>query len=82
MVTALLQMRREKGPDGMSPSDTDGDNIPDYLDPDSDGDGIPDATEKGPDGMSPSDTDGDNIPDYLDPDSDSRRHSRCDGEGS
>ena len=32
----------------MSPSDTDGDNIPDYLDPDSDGDGIAsDATREG-----------------------------------
>ena len=44
--------------------DTDGDGIPNYLDPDSDGDGIPDLDE----GDVDSDTDG--IPDYLDTDSD------------
>ena len=44
--------------------DTDGDGIPDYLDPDSDGDGILDAEE----GMADADSDG--IPNYLDLDSD------------
>jgi len=44
--------------------DTDGDNIPNFLDLDSDDDGIPDAEEGNVD------TDGDGIPDYLDEDSD------------
>ena len=43
--------------------DTDGDSIPNYLDPDDDGDGVPTADESG-------DTDGDSIPNYLDPDDD------------
>ena len=72
--------KAEKGPDTCcsgsgdgktgDPTDTDGDGIPNYLDPDSDGDGISDAEEKGPDGADPRDTDGDTIPDYLDSDSD------------
>ena len=45
--------------------DTDGDNVPDFLDLDSDGDGIPDQIE----GIV--DTDGDGSPNYLDLDSDS-----------
>ena len=44
--------------------DSDGDNVPDFLDDDSDGDGIPDAIEGN------GDTDGDGVPDYLDDDSD------------
>ena len=44
-------------------SDTDGDGIPDHLDPDDDNDGILSEDEDG-------DTDGDGIPDYLDPDDD------------
>ncbi|MDJ0534243.1 MAG: DUF1194 domain-containing protein [Xenococcaceae cyanobacterium MO_207.B15] len=61
-------------------SDSDGDNIPNYLDPDSDNDGIPDNVEATGDPNNPSspdnpvesplDTDEDGIPDYLDPDSD------------
>jgi hypothetical protein len=64
---------------------TDGDGIPDYLDPDSDNDGIPDATEqKGavakvpgggrlrrlPQDTMSLDSDGDGLPNYLDLDSD------------
>jgi outer membrane protein OmpA-like peptidoglycan-associated protein len=44
--------------------DTDGDGLPNFLDPDSDGDGLDDVLE------SASDTDGDGVPDYLDTDSD------------
>ncbi len=44
--------------------DTDGDNVPDFLDEDSDNDGIPDA-EEGDD-----DLDADGIPNYRDTDSD------------
>ncbi|CAM4283969.1 gliding motility-associated C-terminal domain-containing protein [Zobellia nedashkovskayae] len=34
-------------PNGITPEDTDGDLIPDYLDPDSDDDGTPDVVEAG-----------------------------------
>jgi uncharacterized protein (TIGR03382 family) len=44
--------------------DTDGDNVPDFLDDDSDGDGIPDADE------SADDVDGDGLPGFRDTDSD------------
>jgi len=50
-------------PDHLDPDD-DGDGIPDYLDADDDGDGIPDTEEKD------HDTDGDGIPDVDDPDDD------------
>ena len=50
-------------PDYLDPDD-DGDGIPDYLDPDDDGDGIPDTEERD------HDTDGDGIPDVDDPDDD------------
>ncbi len=50
--------------------DTDGDQIPNYLDTDSDGDGIPDMVEVGPDPQNPLDTDGDQTPDFKDTDSD------------
>jgi gliding motility-associated-like protein len=60
----------EKGPNGATPVDTDGDGTPDYQDLDSDNDGIPDAVEKGPNGATPVDTDGDGTPDYQDLDSD------------
>jgi gliding motility-associated-like protein len=52
-----------------TPSDKDGDGIPNYKDLDSDGDGIPDSVEKG-NGTTPQDSDGDGIPNYLDLDSD------------
>jgi CSLREA domain-containing protein len=52
--------------------DTDGDTIPNYLDPDDDGDGIPTASENAdPNGdgdpRDAVDTDRDGQPDYLDP---------------
>lgn len=50
--------------DNVAPVDTDMDDSPDYLDPDSDNDGLPDVLEGN------SDTDMDGIPDYLDTDSD------------
>ncbi len=50
--------------DELEPTDTDADNIPDYLDTDSDADGVPDDSEGS------GDSDGDNIPDYLDDDDD------------
>ena len=56
----------EKGPNGATLVDTDGDGTPDYRDLDSDNDGSPDADEKGPDGTNPIDSDGDGIPDYRD----------------
>ena len=46
------------------PLNTDGDDLPDYLDPDSDNDGIDDVIE------GTLDTDGDGVPNYLDLDSD------------
>jgi len=57
--------------------DTDGDGIPDYLDPDDDGDGIPDYMDADDDGDGipdneerDHDTDGDGIPDVDDSDDD------------
>lgn len=52
--------------------DTDGDGIPDYLDPDSDNDGIPDSIEgaPNPDTGEPADSDGDGVYDFRDLDSD------------
>jgi large repetitive protein len=56
--------------------DTDGDGIPDYLDPDDDNDGIytiDEARGTDPDGdgiYTPQDTDGDGVPDYQDTDAD------------
>jgi len=50
-------------PDYLDPDD-DGDGIPDYLDADDDGDGIPDSEERD------HDTDGDGIPDVDDSDDD------------
>jgi len=50
--------------DAFVTTDSDGDGIPNYLDPDSDGDGIPDILEGN------GDSDGDGIPNYLDTDSD------------
>jgi gliding motility-associated-like protein len=62
----------EKGPNGATPVDTDGDGTPDYLDLDSDNDGILDSYENSV--CTPAvplcDTDGDGIPNYLDLDSD------------
>jgi hypothetical protein len=49
--------------------DSDGDGIPDYLDPDDDNDGVPTLDERTDDGQD-QDTDGDGIPDHLDPDDD------------
>jgi gliding motility-associated-like protein len=49
---------------GLIPRDTDGDNIPDYLDLDSDNDGILDSVETG------NDLDSDGIRNYRDLDSD------------
>jgi len=57
--------------------DTDGDGIPDHLDPDDDGDGIPDYLDADDDGdgiadtdEKDHDTDGDGIPDVEDSDDD------------
>jgi len=54
---------------GLIPVDTDGDDIPDFIDEDSDDDGIPDIEENGlPDAISNpfADTDGDGIDDIFD----------------
>ncbi len=59
----------EVGDDPENPIDSDGDGLPDYLDPDSDNDGIPDEVEAG-NPNNPIDSDGDGLPDYRDPDSD------------
>ncbi|VAW10726.1 internalin, putative [hydrothermal vent metagenome] len=48
---------------GFVPEDTDGDLIPDYLDPDSDNDGIDDLTEGGRGTLTGVDTDGDGLDD-------------------
>mgnify|MGYP001236571108 CR=1 FL=1 len=45
--------------------DPDGDQIPNYLDPDSDGDNLPDREEVGPDPTQPRDSNGNGVPDYL-----------------
>ena len=66
-------LKRDECPDGPScDGDSDGDDLPGYLDPQDDGDddGIPDDAEC-PGGLPcDSDSDGDGIPDYLDPDDD------------
>ena len=49
---------------GLTPIDSDGDLVPDYLDLDSDNDGILDSAETG------NDTDADGIPNFRDSDSD------------
>ncbi|MGF1558637.1 MAG: gliding motility-associated C-terminal domain-containing protein [Flavobacteriaceae bacterium] len=48
---------------GFTPEDTDGDLIPDYLDPDSDNDEIDDLTEGGRGAFTNTDTDGDGLDD-------------------
>ncbi|HEU5133782.1 MAG TPA: outer membrane beta-barrel protein [Steroidobacteraceae bacterium] len=62
---------------GRDNPDSDGDGIPDGVEPgdsatdiDSDDDGIADADEVGSDPLHPVDTDGDGMADYLDSDSD------------
>lgn len=55
--------------EGLTPVDTDGDGIPDYLDTDSDNDGVPDVAERG-DGQLTSvtsnlDSDGDGLLDIF-----------------
>jgi hypothetical protein len=50
--------------------DTDGDGIPDFLDPDDDGDGIPTTIERTLDPSMGDDFDMDGIPSYRDTDSD------------
>lgn len=63
------------GDGDLTNDDTDGDDIPNYLDFDDDGDNVPTATEN-PDPNNDGnlddaqDTDGDDIPDYLDTDDD------------
>lgn len=60
------------GDKNVSNDDTDGDNFPNYFDPDDDGDGIATLTEiSDEDGniiIPYPDTDNDGTPDYLDPD--------------
>lgn len=51
-------------PNSGSCPDTDGDGIPNYLDPDDDNDGLPTAEEL------KADSDRDGLPNYLDPDDD------------
>ena len=66
----ILSIDEDVDGDGIPQlDDTDGDLLPNYLDPDDDGDGtltINEFDENG-DGI-PDDTDGDGIPDYLDND--------------
>ena len=53
---------------GLTPVDTDGDGVADYLDDDSDADGIPDVAERadgGPTSASGADTDGDGLLDVF-----------------
>jgi hypothetical protein len=50
--------------------DTDGDGIPDFLDPDDDGDGIPTTVERSLDPSMGDDFDMDGVPSYRDLDSD------------
>ncbi|WP_276166174.1 gliding motility-associated C-terminal domain-containing protein [Zobellia alginiliquefaciens] len=55
-------------PNGITPEDTDGDLIPDYLDTDSDDDGTPDAVEAGQGAITDplADADGDGLNDAFD----------------
>ncbi|WP_343328816.1 T9SS type A sorting domain-containing protein [Polaribacter staleyi] len=64
--------RYEAGGKVFTPVDTDGDKIPDYLDPDSDNDGILDITENGDpqNSLSSTDTDGDGLDDAFDDNTD------------
>lgn len=55
---------------GPTPTDSDTDGTPDYLELDSDDDGIPDAVEAGPNLANPRDTDNDGTPNFQDLDSD------------
>ena len=51
---------------GITPQDTDGDGIPDYIDPDSDNDGTPDISENGMGNtLSGTDTDADGLDDNF-----------------
>ncbi|NRB38582.1 MAG: OmpA family protein [Pseudomonadales bacterium] len=67
-----LSDKEELGPDSSKPRDTDGDNIPDYMDDDSDADGLLDEFEA--DGIynqgaltpEPLDSDFDGLADYID----------------
>jgi hypothetical protein len=58
------------GDENVKNDDTDGDNVPNYLDPDDDGDGTLTADEDANGDGDPTndDSDGDGTPDYLDPD--------------
>lgn len=71
--------------------DTDGDQVPNYNDPDDDNDGIPTREELGdadkdtvPDHLEPNgnDLDQDNLPNYLDPDDDGDGINTLDEVGS
>ncbi|HMN28067.1 MAG TPA: Ig-like domain-containing protein [Caldilineaceae bacterium] len=53
--------------------DPDGDNLPNFLDPDAEGDGRPDRVEAGPDPTRPLDSNNDGLPDFLDPASAAQR---------
>ena len=44
-IIMALDDAYESGSVGLFPVDTDGDNLPDYLDDDSDGDNVPDTIE-------------------------------------
>ena len=59
----------DNNPETNPGPDTDGDGVPNYLDPDDDGDGIPTTTEDVSRDGNPvnDDNDRDRIPDYLDP---------------
>ena len=59
-------MNIDECPDQLQCRNTDGDELPDFQDPDDDNDGVPTADENAPD----QDTDQDGTPDYLDDDDD------------
>jgi len=64
-VPDLVEIAEGTNPvDAANFLDSDGDSIPDYLDPDSDGDSVPDVSEFG--GAAYADVDGDGVPAYLD----------------